>query len=102
MVYKQRSLEGVLGGSPLGEGVTGRLALDPSTTSLRLSAQNDTRGFHVYDDRARLKAGGCLPLPVYVGLDPSTTSLRLSAQDDTFRSLPNYYFIMKHAVFSLF
>ena len=29
-----------------------RLALDPSTTSLRLSAQNDTRGFHVYDDRA--------------------------------------------------
>ena len=34
------------------EGGGERLALDPSTTSLRLSAQNDTRGFHVYDDRA--------------------------------------------------
>lgn len=63
LVYKRRSLEGVLGGGPLGEGVTGRLALDPSTTSLQLSAQDDTRCFHGHINRARLKTEGCLPHP---------------------------------------
>ena len=29
------------------------------------SAQDDTRGFHGRDDRARLKAGGFLPHPFY-------------------------------------
>ena len=52
----------------------GRLALDPSTSFH--SAQDDTRGFHGRDDRARLKAGGSLPLPF--SMDPIAFGSRVT------------------------
>ena len=52
---------GRCGAASARRGGDGRLALDPSTPFH--SAQDDTRGFHGRDDRARLKAGGCLPHP---------------------------------------
>jgi len=55
-------MPGRCGAASARRGGDGRLALDPIA-----ALQGDRR--------ARLKAGGCLPLPFYVGLDPAPTNL---------------------------
>ena len=57
--------------------------MDPVAT-----LQDDVKGTLLSDARgARLKAGGCLPLPF---LDPSTSARCAFAQDDTLRALFHY------------